>query len=402
MIRILHVITGLNVGGAERALSMLLPALDRTRFDSSVLSLLPRGPMAAGLEADGFRVFSVGMRRTVPSPRLFWAVRHAVRSARPDLISGWMPHGNLAAYVGRAFAPTRVPVVWTVHQSLYTLRRERALTVATLQLCAAFSRAVDAVAYVSTPSRLHHAALGFAPRRELVIPNGFDVEGLAREADDGAALRREVGAADGDILVGLVARFDPLKDHANFVAAATRAVAVDRRLRFVLAGKGVDPANGELAHLVGRAGIRDRVALLGHRDDVYRVMGALDIAVSSSLSEAFPMAVGEAMACGVPCVVTDVGDCAHLVGDTGVVVPPRDPRALARGILRLAGEGADVRRQRGGAARARIRSHFSIEAVARQYQDLYADLAPRSRPDPVPLHPAPRAEGGVRLTGQLR
>jgi glycosyltransferase involved in cell wall biosynthesis len=221
-----------------------------------------------------------------------------------------------------------------------------------------------------------HEQLGYRPRRWAIIPNGFDTDrykpcGTARQD-----FRREIGVGDDVPLVGLVARAHPMKDHATFLAAAAIVAARRPDVQFIVAGRGV-PESAAIADLLSTHGLGGRAHLLDERQDTWRVLAALDIAVSSSYSEAFPNVVGEAMACGTSPVVTDVGDSALIVGAAGRVVPPRDPNALAQAVVELLSMEPAGRKALGAAGRARIREEYSISAIASRYLRLYGELAGR-------------------------
>jgi len=177
------------------------------------------------------------------------------------------------------------------------------------------------------------------------------------------------------VVFGHVARFDPMKDHAGLLRAAAALVAARPQARLVLIGQGVDGANPALARAVAEYGLAGHAHLLGPRPDVAAWTAGFDVAVSSSVSEGFPNVVGEAMACGVPCLVTDVGDSALVVGDAGRVVPPADAAALAAAAAALVDLGEDGRRRLGAAARARVAAEFGLPVVIGRYEAFYRDLA---------------------------
>ena len=188
-------------------------------------------------------------------------------------------------------------------------------------------------------------------------------------------MRGELGLAPDALLIGLIGRYHPQKDHATFLRAAAILARSRPDVRFVLAGAGVDSSNATLAELLRTPDLSARVHLLGERSDMPRVNAALDIATSSSsYGEALSLAVAEAMACAVPCVVTDVGDSALLVGKTGVAVPPADAEALAGGWGRLISAGPEARRELGAAARHRAEEHYSVRSIVRSYEELYLSL----------------------------
>jgi glycosyltransferase involved in cell wall biosynthesis len=211
-----------------------------------------------------------------------------------------------------------------------------------------------------------------------LIPNGFDPESFRPDPAARLAVRRELGLTEDAVIIGLVARWDPLKGHSTFVEAASLLAREYDHIYFVLIGRGMEWDTRGLAALVNAAGLQDRVMLLGERDDMPRLNAAFDIACSSSITEGFPNAIGEAMACGVPCVVTDVGDAAAIVGDTGRAVPAGDAIAFAMACKELITLGPDGRRDLGRKGRARVTEKYELKAVVKMYEDLYTDLVKKS------------------------
>lgn len=373
---ILHTITGLEVGGAEIMLLRLLAASERTRFAPTVCSLMPPGPIAAQIRQLPVPVHSLGMARGKPSIGALRRLWRLAPETAPDLVQGWMYHGNLAGTAAWWRQRRRPRLVWSVHHSLTGLAEEKPLTRWLIAASARLSRLPAAIVYCSRASARQHEEVGFAPQRRLIIPNGIDAD-LFRP--DPAARQRLLGltAAPADRpLVGVVARHHPMKDHANLVRAAGRLRALGLDLQLVFVGRGLDGANGAILAPARDSGVHDRLSLLGERDDVAGLVPGLDLLVSpSAWGEAFPLAVGEAMAAGVPCIVTDIGDCAWLVGDTGAVVPPRDPGALAASLRSLLEAGPVARRELGLRARARVEENFALRHIVGRYQDLYHSLA---------------------------
>lgn len=373
MIRVCHIITGLYTGGAEMMLYKLLSGLDRRRFEPVVISLIDRGAVGGRIEALGIPVHTLDMPAGRPTAAGLWRLLRLVRRLRPDLLQGWMYHGNLAASLAGCIG--RVPVTWGIHYSLYDFAAERRATRAIIRLSRALSRQPAATVYVSRISAEQHAAFGFRDRRRRIIPNGFDGESFRPDTQARRSFRAEVGADERTVLIGLIARFHPMKDHGNLLRAASLLGEGRSEVRLVLAGPGIDTGNAALIGMIESHGLSGRVHLLGERGDVARIMAGLDVlCMSSAHGEAFPMAVGEAMASGLPCVVTDVGDAAWLVGGTGRVVPPGDAEALADALRAMIEAGPDGRRALGLAARARVLEHFSLAAAAAAYQDLYEAL----------------------------
>jgi glycosyltransferase involved in cell wall biosynthesis len=392
-IRLLHVINSFTFGGAEAMLCSLLLRHDRSRFDLSVVSLIDDLSVAQPILDAGIPITVIGMRPGVPDPRGVARLAGHIRRLRPHVIQSWMDHSNFITAVANRCAG-RTPLAWGIHHSEHLPGVAKRSTLLTVAACAKLSgRLTRKIVYCSEQSRRSYEKRGFAPMRGTVIPNGFDLSRFGPDAAARAAVRDEVGVPPDAPLVGLVARYDPFKDHATFFRAAALVARANPAAHFLLCGHKVDRDNRELAQLASDPALAGRCHLLGRRADVQRVYAALDVLASSSISEAFPLAVGEAMASGVPCAVTDVGDSSLLVGTTGKVVPPRDPAALAAAIETLLAMPPEQRQALGRAARARVEERFTLEAVTGRYEDLYEQLAdaprakrsvPRSAGAPLP------------------
>jgi glycosyltransferase involved in cell wall biosynthesis len=242
-------------------------------------------------------------------------------------------------------------------------------------LGALLSRRPAAILYNSHISAKQHETLGYHSDKRRIIPNGFDCEVFRPDPDARTRVRNDLGINDNVLVVGLIARYHPMKDHRNFLAAASIFHGFAPDARFVLAGAGVDPRNKNLTTQLEDLGLARHTYLLGERADVAALNASMDIAtLSSAWGEGFPNVIGEAMACGVPCVVTDVGDSSFVVGDTGRVVSPRNPEALAHAWRELVEIGWTARHQLGMKARRRIQANFSLDVVVRQYELLYTEL----------------------------
>jgi len=374
--KVLHVISGLTTGGAERMLEKLIPELRALGIESEVACLGPLGKVGERLQA------SVPVHRLGRSfVRRFLSLRSLIRRTKPDALLGWMHPGNLAAtaawlrlFPAFRFGPklkTKPRLFWTIHQSLYSLDYESPRNAAVIRLNARLSRWPEGIVYVSRTSAAQHAARGYETRRAHVIPIGFDTTlfaplPAARRAEARAAL----GMDPDRFWAGLVARDDPKKDPVNFVEAAARVLAAHPEARFLLLGAGMDDPRAPARLAARRLGLESCFLFRGETDRPQEALAALDVLVSASYTEAFPNVIGEAMACEVPCVVTDVGDCAWLLGEAGRVVPPRDPEALARALGHLIDAGPDERLRLGRLGRERVGAHFSLPAIARRYAAL--------------------------------
>jgi glycosyltransferase involved in cell wall biosynthesis len=376
-IRIVHVINSFQFGGAEAMLCNLLVNTDRKRFEPQVVSLIDNLTVAGPIISAGIPVVTTGMHPGVPDPRGVVRLAAHLRRLRPDIVQTWMDHSNLIGSLAARLAP-HAQVVWGIHHSHHVPGVAKRMTLMTVRCCAMLShRLPSAVVFCSEHARLRYGALGFAEEKSVVIPNGFDTSRFRPDPEARQAIRREIGIDLDTPLIGLIARYDPCKDHANFLRAAAALLAQRPEARFLLCGLHVDRQNAALVSLLTSLGISDRCHLLGPRHDVAQIYAALDITASSSISEAFPLALGESMACGVPCVATDVGDSALIVGETGRIVPPRDPQALASAWNDMLAMSPATRRHLGQAARARVREMFDLGAVTRRYEALYTQLVRR-------------------------
>ena len=388
MIKIAHVINALAIGGAEGMLLKLLSRLDRRAFDPRVYTLLsPAGSVGDAIRALGIPVRELGMGRGAPNPLHVLRLARWLRRDRPDLVQTWLYHADLIGGIAGRLAGA--PVVWNIRNSTLDASSSRRRTVRLVQVSARVSAWLpDAIVCCSRTASDVHVDAGYARRKIALIPNGFDLDVFRPNPRARAAIRRALRIPDAAPVIGVAGRFDPQKDFRTFVEAAGRLRAIAPEVRFVLCGRDVDRANGELTRWIDEAGVADASHLLGERTDIADVNASLDIATSSSsYGEAFSNAVGEAMACAVPCVVTDVGDSAWIVGDTGRVVPPRDPAALAAAWSGLLSLDRHARRELGRRARRRIADSFSIDVVVRAYEDTYRRvLAARTLARPTLRH----------------
>jgi glycosyltransferase involved in cell wall biosynthesis len=354
------------------------PALEH--YSHRVVSLTDLGVMAERLRRLGIPSQALEMSR-FPNPLKILRLARIIRVLRPAVVQAWMYHANLIGGIAARLTGD-VRVVWGIHSCVLEPQRTRLTTRWTVALCARLSHWLsDRIVAVSRTSRDQHVANGYDAGRFVVIPNGFDLDQYRPDPDCRREARGELGVDSESVLIGLVARMHPVKDHLNFVTAAALLARRQPNVRFLLCGEGT-AADESLVRAIGDAGLSGRFLLLGRRDDVPRIMSSLDVAtLCSAAGEAFPLAVGEAMACGVPCVVTDVGDCAYLVGETGRVVPPRDPEALARAWEDLVRLGTEGRRHLGLQARQRIEAHFSLPQTAEEYAAVYRDVLGSSAAD---------------------
>jgi len=373
-IRVMHLITNLEIGGAQIMLARLVRAADPRRFRMTVVSLMELGPVATQLTAHGITVRSLGMKRGVPDPRGLVRLLKILRSAPVDLLHTWLYHADLLGTVAARIA--RVPrLAWNVQCSNMDLSRYSLLSAVLPRMLVALSRQPDLVVVNSNAGLAAHERLGYRPRHWQFVPNGVDIDLFHPNSAARSRLCDELGLPSQSFIICLPARFDPMKDQATFVAAAARFAAGNQDARFILVGHRNDPTNSGLRRLIESFQIVDKVHLLGERHDIEWIFGGVDVVtLSSAFGEGSPNVLAEAMACGVPVVTTDVGDAALIVGQEGTVVPPRDPDAIAQGWEKLYQIGGERRAALGLAGRERILRDYALPVIVGQYERIYEAL----------------------------
>lgn len=373
-LKIVHLITGLDTGGAETNLQRLTAAMDRTQFENVVISLTEQGPLSAVIRSQGIKVEAIRMSRSLPSPTSFWRLYRLLQVERPNILHTWLYHADFFGLLAGRLA--RVPsIVWNIRCSNMGKEYNHGINGALLRMLVWLSKFPDAIVANSHAGLKEHTSIGYDSRHWTVLENGFDLDVFKPDVNAPAKLRDELDLPAETFLIGLVARYDPMKDHKGFLKAAANLRLTNPEVHFVLAGGGIDSANKTLNTLIDQLEIRDRIHLLGRRNDVPELTAGLDIATCCSLGEGFPNIVGEAMACAVPCVVTDVGDAARIVGPSGIIVPAGDPTALTDAWRKMIDIGKSGRVDLGQEALARIKLNYSLVHCVDRYQKFYEEIA---------------------------
>lgn len=372
----MFLISSFNRGGAQRQLTLLVKGIDRTRFAVSVVTIYDGGAIRPEIEnLDGVRIFSLQNRGGLGLPAALWRFWRILRRVQPQIVHGYLDVANvLALALGKSAGAT---VVWGLRASNVDYSMYGRRPAFYFRAAARLSRFADLIIANSRAGKQSHIAEGFSAKNMLVIPNGFDTDLFRPDPEAGRTMRKTWGFADNERVIGIVARLDPMKDHQTFLRAAARLAEERCDVQFVCAGDGRDTYRQELQDFGSMLGLGSRLVWAGEMADMPAVHNALDIATSATaIGEGFSNAVGEAMACGVPCVVTDVGDSALLVGETGLVVPPGDPDALLAAWKSMLDMPLDHHRALGQAARERILSEFSVLNLTRRTEAALAQLAP--------------------------
>jgi glycosyltransferase involved in cell wall biosynthesis len=378
MIRSLHIITGLLTGGAETSLYKLLSRIDQKDFSAEVISLTADGPVGKRIRDLGIPVRALGLDPRRPNPLLFCRLVKWVKTASADVVQTWMYHADLVG--GIAAKLVGVPAVWNIRNGPLDRKLNKTSTFLTVKACARLSgRVPRRIICCSEVTRRFHERMGYVARKMVLIPNGFDLSEFRPCPSDRATVRAELGLRAETVLIGQIARFHPQKGHRVLIEAVRPLLQRDPNIHVLLCGDGVRRENEELRSMIHTNGLEDRFHLLGPRNDIPRIMNSLDILCSPSSGEGFPNAVGEAMACAVPCVVTDAGDSALVVGESGLVVPSNSSEAIAQALQEMIALGPAGRKALGEVACERVRRHFDLRAIVARYESLYREVAAVAR-----------------------
>jgi glycosyltransferase involved in cell wall biosynthesis len=361
--RIIYVTAGLGIGGAEAMLTLLATARPGVADEITIVSLLPAQAHLQRLRAAGVTVIELRFDRAGGVLISLIKLAKLIAQSKPDIVQGWMYYGDLAALVAVIMSGRRkhTLLLWSIRCSDMDLRNYGLRLRLVVKACTLLSGLPDLVTANSAAGLKFHLARGYHPRRAELIVNGIDINEFRPDAVARREVRLELGLCEDAIVLAHVARVDPMKDHATFLAAMTRLPEFSA----LLVGAGTEnlPAARNLFRL-------------GRRGDVARLLAAADFVVSTSrFGEGFSNVLAEGMACGLPAITTDVGDAKRIVGDTGVVVAPEEPDTLASAIRTLAGEPAPTRADRAKRARARIVENFSLAGAVRRHVELYSSLA---------------------------
>jgi glycosyltransferase involved in cell wall biosynthesis len=368
---VLHVISGLMTGGAEKSLLATATVLTKLGVPCSVLTLRS-GPVQQELIDAGIPVTEIRPSRIWRVAGLCAALRKSALSVRPGIIHGWMYHGNLVA--GTIARALHVPLVIGIRQNLADGQHDKFLTRVAIRACGRLSHRAEATVYNSQTSRNEHLAAGYASANAYVIPNGFATHRFVPDCEGRSRVRQQLEIPKYAFVIGHVARFHSVKNHAMFVRAAGEVLRECSLAHAVMIGKGVSGGDRQISEWVQRTGVSDRFHLLGERHDMPRLYAAMDALCVTSWAESFPNVVGEAMSCGVPCISTDVGDVYELIGDTGSVIPVGEPAPLIKALKSLLAMTTPDRDAISRRCRDRIVCRYSLVGSSRKYDDLYRSV----------------------------
>ena len=370
--KILNIIVGLNDGGAEGILYRL--CLYDKNYKHIVISLMDEGKYGPLLKEAGIEVYCLNM----PAGRFtftgLYKLFKLIRKSNPNIVQTWMYHADLIGGVVARLAGVK-NVFWNIRHTKLEPGKSKRSTIFIAKLCAMLSKRVPVgIVCCAEKAREVHTLIGYDTSKMTVIANGYDPSILCAIPNSQAQLNKELG--DVFPAIGMVARFDPEKEHFDLLEAFLIVKKKGLPHKLVLVGYKINTSNIALIEKIESLKLKNEVLLLDQRRDIPTIMSSLDLHVLSSSSEAFPNVLAEAMACNTPCVTTDVGEAAHIVGDTGWVVKPKNPQALADAILIALNElqsDPSTWVNRKVACRKRIVNNFSIETMVGKYHQVWTN-----------------------------
>lgn len=336
----------LNVGGAERQVSILAQALHKKGYQVTVGVFYSGGVLEQELKKSGVAVYSLHKKGRWDLIAWFYRYVKAIREVNPDVIYSFLTTSNIIALIGQLFVSK--PVVWGIRASNMQLDNYDWLARLTGFIEKRFARFANITIFNSKSSLVYHEAIGYRFKKAIVIPNGIDTDFFKPSAESRNHFRKQLGIPQDAVLVGMLARYDPMKDYETYIAAAQMVCEQHKNVYFIAAGQDTD--------LVVWTGMSGHFRGLGVCNDVSGLLNTLDLLVlSSAFGEGFPNVIGEAMACGVPAIATDVGDARYILSDLGIIIPPRNPEALKEAIIRSLKERPSKEE-----LRQRIKLSFSV------------------------------------------
>jgi len=375
VIKIAHISTGLETGGAEVQLTRLLEKFDKNKFEMIVISLDKETYLADKIRNEfNIPVHSLQLKQNPLNIRKAYKI---LKEFNPDIIHGTMYEGGVVGTVFNKFLPNKPPVIWTVHEGLEHYRTEIFRKQVQLRIWGLISNLPDCMMYVSHLNCEQHLNWGFKNKKALVMTNGVDTQTFKPNSSARQKIRESLGIPQDAFVIGITARFHPVKNHVGFLRAAALLNKAHPDVHFVMAGTDIDENNAALMEIVNANNLQNNVHMLGNREDIPDIVNAYDVAALTSLGEAFPLTLGEAMATAVPCVATNVGDNEFIIKDTGRVVPVNDDQALANAwqeLVELKKTDKDAFKRLGESALQRALDNFTLKKQVQEHESLYESL----------------------------
>lgn len=377
-VKICHITIQLNTpGGAERVMMQMLLNNPSSIPNKMVIVLCRAGDWGQQLRAAGITVHELGMESILDVPKIFFLLKKRIREFNPDIVQTWMYHSDFLGGLAAFFSGYK-NIIWGIHRTALAASDPKS-TRMIMKFCAFMSRWVPKkIISVAEAGKKAHVAAGYDASKVIVIPNGFDFSKLTATQKQRETFRKACEFAENEIVIGCLGRFHKVKGQDNFVKAAVLIVNKNpsKNIKFLMVGSDCDANNSQLMSWIHQFKLEDRIVLLGQRDDVAVCLSGMDVFCMPSQTEGFPLCLGEAMAMGLPCVATDVGDAGFLAGGTVKLVPPQNEEALAEALLQVISLPKQELGDMGERAKTRVLTEFTIESIGERYDAIYQELMP--------------------------
>lgn len=348
----------------------LISNLDLNKFEVSVISLTDVADIGFELKQLGVDVYSLSMQPGVNFFKKFFELIHILKENSPDIVQTWMYHADFLGGIAAKLVGVK-NIFWGVRHSDLSIKKNKKRTLLIVALCALVSRVIPSkIITCSEYAKIVHVKIGYPKNNISVIPNGFDLDRFAPDAMSRSTLCNELNISEKSNIVGIVARYHPQKNYEGFLSAAKLILEKLPQTYFIMVGDKIDYNNKELLNLVKEKSLNHNCKLLGQRADIPQLLSAMDVLTLTSWGEAFPNVIGEAMACETPCVVTDAGDSAEIVGKTGFFVKTGDMKGIADYVVKLLND-KNLINTFGKLARKRVFDNYEISKIAQHYSDIY-------------------------------
>lgn len=362
MKKVVHIITGLGSGGAENMLYKLLKYSDRDKFYHEVISLMNEGVYGIKIKEMGIKVHCLNLNQK----KIFSSLIKAKNICKGiDIVDTWLYHADTFGFIVAKIL-LRKKLIWNIRHSNLDKDVNKSRTLKIVKLNSFLSKHVDCITYNSNKALDNHLRIGYADRNSVVIPNGFELDEFKFNLEDRIKTRKELDIREEEKVIITVGRWNIQKDYYTLLKALNKLKKCNSKFKMIMVGTKLDYSNDELLSLIDRYKLNDNMILLGRRNDIPSLLSAADIYISSSLGESFSNAIGEAMACELHCVVTNVGDSKLMVGDTGKVVEAKDYVNMSKGLLNYINSS---NLNRNGNARHRVIENYEIKEIAKKSEE---------------------------------
>ncbi|WP_286680882.1 glycosyltransferase [Tepidanaerobacter sp. EBM-49] len=368
MIKIVHIITGLNSGGAENMLYKLLKYSDKTSYNHEVVSLMGGGIYGGKISNLGVKVHCLNISKTTFLSSLI-KTKKICKDA--DIIDTWLYHADIVGFIVAKII-LRKKLIWNIRHSNLNKDANKSTTLKIIKFNSFLSRYVDCITYNSNEALKNHLKIGYSNKNSKVIPNGFELDKFKFNPEARAIIRQEFGFKDSTKVIITVGRWNIQKDYYTLLKAISELKELKIEFKLIMVGTNLDHKNHELVNLIKTLNLEDKIILLGRRDDIPELLSAADVYISSSLGESFSNAIGEAMACELPCIVTDVGDSKSIVGDTGKVVAAKDYKNMCNELFNFLNNNHSLFRNNNG--RQRVIANYDIKQISKIFEKNFKEV----------------------------